>query len=210
MYVCVRVCKHIYQNVNSGLYLCVTNLLLLHCYIIWFLLAMNMYIKLLQKNQEKRPCSSFQRTGRSCDLGPQSNGQGSVFVSLSQSCLDEWHPLVLWVPSYLAFEKLKFRKMKASLCISPPYFLGTSLAILLPTISHWEPEVQSEDWEEREVPPGPEVTCRTEMLPSASSLFSGGPGTVFDTNNHKFSGMMKTQRSLLHDSLINRFNVTAG
>lgn len=199
---CIYRHTHTYVKMLTVVCICVWPFCYFYFSILSDFLTMSMYIKLLQKNQKKRPVSVLKEKGETCsllssksyDLILQSNEQGSVFVSWSWSCLDEWHPPVFWIPSYFAFEKLKFRKMKVFSLYAPHHFLGTSLAILPPPSSNQEPVVQSEDWEERKIPLGTEVTCRTGMLPY-TSLFFARPGTVIDTRNHTFSGVMKTQRS---------------
>lgn len=87
--VCVHVCEDVKtrQNVNSGLHLSVTNLLLST-----FLYYLNysgneLGFKITAENsgekglflfskKKEKPCPPL--SSRSCDLGPQSNGQGSV------------------------------------------------------------------------------------------------------------------------------------
>lgn len=117
---CTCVCKATYQNVNSGLYVCVANSLFsFPYYLIWG--ALSIYLKWLQKNpppQKDLLLSSKKRKNLlSClryIVWSWSTKQwtGLSIVSWSQSWLDELHPPVWWLPRHFRSEKLQFRKMK--------------------------------------------------------------------------------------------------
>lgn len=141
-------------------------------YIISTILAMSLDLRLLQKTQEKKACFYFQRKRRNLALLFQ---VGHVILVHKAMDRAQWllKPELAW-------------------CMASSSLVGTKLLCI------WEIKIQENEGCLFPCPLSYSFATSQAVLlpPHTRSLFPAGPGTVIDAKSHRFSRVMKTQRSL--------------